>query len=64
MKVTFKDAEIIRKARRDRRVAKAREEIGMKTTCGRTDRLIYFVRGRTAYHYNCPECEIVLLKRR
>jgi len=32
----------------------------MKTACGRTDRLIYFVRGRTAYHYNCPACQIAL----
>ena len=36
----------------------------LKGPCGRTDRLIYFVRGRTAYHYNCPACEIVLLRTR
>ena len=32
----------------------------LKGPCGRTDRLIYFVRGRTAYHYNCPACQIAL----
>ena len=35
----------------------------MKTACGGTDKLIWFIRGRTAYHYNCPACEIVLPKR-
>jgi len=32
------------------------------TACGLTDKLVYFVRGRTAYHYNCPACQIALLK--
>ena len=38
--------------------------LDMKTACGNNDRLVWFVRGRTAYHHNCPACLIVLVKAR
>ena len=34
----------------------------MQTACGRTNKAIWFWRGRTAYHSNCPQCMVALTK--
>jgi hypothetical protein len=35
----------------------------VQTACGRIDKIVWFWRGRTAYHANCPTCMIALLQR-